>query len=105
VPTLALLIGVTVVGLAVAAPRPIAGLSALAVLFVRPIEHVVPIPQVGYIDEALILLCVVAFPLHRVVLRQSLRTFPEQWWFAAFLVCGILSALVVHVPFSIFLLA
>jgi hypothetical protein len=105
VPTLALLIGVTVVALAVAAPRPIAGLTALAVLFVRPIEHVVPIPQVGYIDEALILLCVVAFPLRRVVLRQPLRTFPGQWWFAAFLVCGILSALVLHVPFSIFLLA
>jgi hypothetical protein len=104
IPTLAVLVAVAMVALAIAAPRPTAALTALVVLFVRPIEHLAPIPQVGYIDEATVLLCLVAFPLRRIVLRQPLRTFPGQWWFCAFLVCGLLSGLVLHVPFSIFLL-
>ena len=43
------------------ARRP--ALTALAVLFVRPIEHLVPIPQVGYLDEGLVMLCAVTLPL------------------------------------------
>jgi hypothetical protein len=102
-PTLALLVGVAMVTLAVVAPRATAGITALVVLFVRPLEHLVPIPQVGYLDEALVLLCLVAMPLRRVVAREPLRTFPGQWAFAGFLVCGVLSGLVLHVPLAIFL--
>ena len=42
-------------------------------------------------------------PLRRVIARQPLRDFPGQWWFAGFVVCGLLSALVVHVPPATFL--
>ena len=98
IPTLILLVAVAAIVLAIAAPRATAGITALVVLFVRPIEHLVPVPQVGYLDEALVVLCLITMPLRRVVARQSLRTFPGQWWFAGFIVCGLLSALLLHVP-------
>jgi hypothetical protein len=101
-PTLILLVAVAAIVLAIAAPRTTAGITALAVLFVRPIEHIVPVTQVGYLDEALVVLCLVTMPLRRAVARKSLRTFPGQWWFAGFIVCGLLSALLLHVPVAIF---
>ena len=101
----ALLAGGAVLVLAFTAPRATAGLTALAVLFVRPLEHLVPINGVGYLDEAMVALCVVTMPLRRLIARQPLRTFPGQWWFAGFIVCGVLSALVLHVPFAIFLVS
>ena len=102
--TLIALVGGAVLVLAIAAPRITAGLTALVVLFVRPLEHLVPIPQVGYMDEGLILLCLITMPLRRLIARQPLRDFPGQWWFAGFLVCGLLSALVVQVPTGTFFL-
>jgi hypothetical protein len=103
-PTLALLLGVSAILLAVVAPRTTAALAALAVLFVRPIEHLTGVSQVGYLDEGMVVLCVAVLPLRRVALRRSLRTFPGQWWFLGFVVCGVLSALVLHVPWGIFLI-
>ena len=101
----ALVAGGAVLLLAFTAPRTTAGLTAIAVLFVRPLEHLVPFDQVGYLDEAMVALCVVTMPLRRVLARQPLRNFPGQWWFAGFVVCGVLSALVLHVPWSIFLVS
>jgi hypothetical protein len=103
-PTLGALLAVATLLLVIVAPRAIVTITALAVLFVRPIEHLVPIPAVGYVDEALVALCVIALPLRRVASRRRLRTLPGQWPFLGFLVCGLLSALVLHVPASIFLL-
>ena len=102
---IALLAGGAVLVLAFTAPRATAGLTALAVLFVRPLEHLVPIAAVGYLDEGLVALCVVTLPLRRLIARTPLRTYPGQWWFVGFVVCGVLSALVLHVPFSIFLVS
>ena len=102
--TLMALVGGAVLVLAIAAPRITAGLTALVVLFVRPLEHLVPIPQVGYMDEGLIVLCLITMPLRRLIARQPLRDFPGQWWFAGFIVCGVLSALVVQVPTGTFFL-
>ena len=93
-----------VVVLALVAPRTTAGLTVLAVLFVRPLEHLVNLDVVGYLDESLIALCAVTLPLRRLLTRTPLRTLPGQWWFAAFAVCGVLGALALHVPFGIFLL-
>ena len=89
--------------LGVAAPRATAALTALAVLFVRPLEHLVQVNAVGYLDETLVVLCLVTMPLRRVIDRKPLRSLPGQWWFALFLVCGLLSALLLHVPAVIFL--
>jgi hypothetical protein len=99
------LVVVAVVALALVAPRATAGLTVLVVLFVRPLEHLSGISQVGWLDESMIALCLVTMPLRRLILRTPLRTLPGQWWFAAYAVCGVLSALVLHVPFSIFLLS
>src|SRR5690348_14089238 len=99
----ALLAGGTVLVLAFTAPRTTAGLTALAVLFVRPLEHLVPFAYIGYLDEAMVALCVMTMPLRRAIARVPLRTFPGQWWFFGFVVLGLLSALVRHVPFEIFL--
>jgi hypothetical protein len=102
VPTLVALVCGAALLLAFAAPRATAALTAVAVLFVRPLEHLVPIPQVGYLDEGLVILCAVTLPLRRVLARRPLRTFPGQWWFAAFVVLGVLSGLALHVPVAIF---
>ncbi|HEX8519669.1 MAG TPA: hypothetical protein VF667_08755, partial [Pseudonocardia sp.] len=99
-----LLGGGIMVVLALVAPRTTAGLTVLAVLFVRVLEHLTGVEQVGYLDEAMIALCVVTLPLRRLLTRTPLRTLPGQWWFAGFGVCGVLGALVLHVPFDIFLL-
>jgi hypothetical protein len=103
-PTLVVLVMVAALVLAFAAPRATAGITALGVLFVRPLEHLTAVAQVGYLDESLVILSVATLPLRRVVVtRKPLRTFPGQWWFAGFVVCGLLSALVLHVPWNIFL--
>jgi hypothetical protein len=48
-------------------------------------------------------LCLVTMPLRPVIDRKPLRSLPGQWWFALFLVRGLLSALLLHVPAVIFL--
>ena len=62
--------------LAFVAPRMMAGLTALGVLFVRPLERVVGLSQGGYLDEGLVVVCLLALPFRRVVMRKTLRTFP-----------------------------
>ena len=102
-PALVVLGSAVALAFAFTSPHATAALAALAVLFVRPIEHLVQIAQVGYLDEGLVVLCAVTMPLRRIVGRRPLRNLPGQWWFAGFLVCGVLSALVLHVPAAIFL--
>ena len=102
---LALLVAGALIVLALAAPRATAGLTVLAVLFVRPLQHLVPVSQVSYLDEAMVALCVVTMPMRRLVARVPLRTYPGQWWFLGFVVCGALSALVRHVPLAIFMVS
>jgi hypothetical protein len=89
--------GVALLILAVAAPRTMVGLTVLVVLFVRPLEHLVPISELGYLDEALVVVCTAVLPLRRVASRHRLRAFPGQWWFAGFAAFGLLSGLVVGV--------
>src|SRR6476469_848443 len=101
-PALVVLGSAVALAFAFTSPHATAALAALAVLFVRPIEHLVQIAQVGYLDEGLVVLCAVTMPLRRIVGRRPLRNLPGQWWFAGFLVCGVLSALVLHVPVAIF---
>jgi hypothetical protein len=99
--TAAVLAAVAAIVLAIAVPRATAGLTALVVMFIRPIEHVVQISAVGYLDEGLVVLCLVTMPLRRVIAREPLRSLPGQWWFALFLICGLLSGLFLQVPLSI----
>ena len=105
VPTLVGLGAVAVLVMAFARPRTTVAVTVVIVMFVRPLERVTGLDAVGYLDESFVLLCLVALPLRRVVVtRRRLRTFPGQWWFAGFVVAGLLSALVVLVPPNIFLL-
>jgi hypothetical protein len=103
-PALIVLSGAGVVLLAIAAPQAMVGLTAVAVLFVRPVEHLVLVAEVGYLDEALIAVCAVTLPLRRLAARHALRTFPGQWWFAAFAAAGLLSGLFLDVPPSVYLM-
>jgi hypothetical protein len=103
VPTVLGVAAVAVLASALFAPRLTAGLAVLAILFVRPLEQLVPVPAVSYLDETFVVLCVVTMPLRRLLDQKPLRTFPGQWWFVAFLVIGLLSSLVVQVPAAIFL--
>ena len=83
--------------LALAAPRTMVALTVLGILFVRPLEHLVGIEQLGYLDEGLVVVCALVLPLRRLINRRPLRTFPGQWWFAAFVVIGLLSGLFLHI--------
>jgi hypothetical protein len=100
----AVVCGGGLVYLAVVAPRATVGLTVLAVLFVRPIEHLFVIEQLGYLDEALVLLCALVFPLRRVAGRLPLRRFPGQWWFVGFAAIGVLSGLLLGVAPGTFLM-
>jgi hypothetical protein len=102
-PTLAAVAAVLTVVLAFTAPRLTAGLAVLVILFVRLLVHVVPVSGASAVDDAVVALCVVTMPLHRLAIRKPLRTFPGQWWFAGFLVIGVLSGLLVQAPPVIFL--
>jgi hypothetical protein len=99
----ATLVGAVLLLVAVTAPRTTVGLAVLAALFVRPLMHLVPVPELSYLDEAMVLLCALVLPLRRLAARQSLRVFPGQWWFAGFVVAGLVSALVLGVAPATFL--
>jgi hypothetical protein len=95
--------GVILLLMAVGAPRTTVGLTVLAALFVRPLTHLVPVPELSYLDEAMVLLCAFMLPLRRLAARQSLRVFPGQWWFAGFVAAGLVSGLVLRVDPATFL--
>ena len=103
-PTLGAAAGIAVLFVAVAAPRTMVGLTVIGVLFVRPVVHLVPVDAVRNLDEALVALCAVTLPLHRLIDRKPLRAFPGQWWFAVFAAAGLLSGVVVGVEPSTLLL-
>ena len=104
VPTLLGVAAVSALVSALFTPRLTAGLAVLAILFVRPLQQLVPaVSAVSYLDEAFVVLCVVTMPLRRLIDRKPLRTFPGQWWFVAFLTIGLLSSLVTQVAPVIFL--
>jgi hypothetical protein len=94
---LAVVGGAAMVLLTAVAPGAVVGFTVLAVLFVRPLEHLVPVAALGYLDETLVLLCAVVLPLRRVVGGRRLRAFPGQWWFAGFAAAGLLSGVVLGV--------
>jgi hypothetical protein len=103
VPTLIGAGGVLVLVMAVAAPRLTVGLTVLVILFKRPVTHLVTAEAVSYIDTGFVALCLVTMPLRRLAMRKPLRTFPGQWWFAAFFLAGILSGMALRVPTMIYL--
>jgi hypothetical protein len=80
------------------------GLTVIAVLFVRPVVHLVPVDALRNLDEALVALCVVTLPLRRLIDRKPLRAFPGQWWFAVFAAAGLLSGVIIGVESSTLLL-
>jgi hypothetical protein len=103
VPTLIGTGGVLVLVMALAAPRLTVGLTILVILFKRPVTHLVTASALTYIDTGFVALCLLTLPLRRLALRKPLRTFPGQWWFAAFFLAGILSGMALRVPTTIYL--
>jgi hypothetical protein len=101
--TLYVVAALLVLAMALGAPRLTAGVAVLAVLFVRPLEHVTQVDSMSYLDEAAIVLCALTMPVRRLALGRPLRTFPGQWWFVAFILLGLLSGLALRVPSGIFL--
>ena len=103
-PTLGAAAGIVVLSVAVAAPRTMVGLTVIAVLFVRPVVHLVPVDALRNLDEGLVALCVVTLPVRRLLDRKPFRAFPGQWWFAVFAAAGLLSGVIVGVESSTLLL-
>jgi hypothetical protein len=101
--TLYVVAALLVLAMALGAPRLTACVAVLAVLFVRPLEHVTQVDAVSYLDEVAITLCALTMPIRRMALGKPPRTFPGQWWFVAFILFGLLSGLALRVPPGIFL--
>ena len=96
--------GALLLAAAVFLPRTTVGLAVLAIVFVRTLEHLVPIEQLGYLDEAMVVLCAVVLPLRRLGQGHRLRSLPGQGWFVAFAVLGFASGVVAGVTPTILLL-
>jgi hypothetical protein len=94
---LAMVGGAGMVLLTAIAPGATVGFTVLAVLFVRPLEHLILVPQLSYLDEALVLLCAVVLPLRRLIRGRRPRAFPGQWWFLGFAAAGVLSGVALGV--------
>ena len=101
---LPVLAAAALVGFAVFFPRTFVGLAVLSVVFVRSLQHVVPIDTLNYLDEAMVALCATILPTRRLVLGQRLRSLPGQGWFAMFAVFGFASGMIAGVPPGILLL-
>jgi hypothetical protein len=85
-------------------PRTTVGLAVLAIVFVRTLQHLVPIEQLQYLDEVMVVLCAVVLPLRRLGQGQRLRRLPGQGWFVTFAVFGFASGVVAGVTPTILLL-
>lgn len=85
------------------APRTFVLISALAMLFVRTLQHRVPISGVEYLDEFCVLVAVVVLPATAVVQKRELVRVPGARWFVLFFALGIASAVVHDVPFDVLL--
>ncbi|MGK7221903.1 hypothetical protein ACSNO4_03810 [Kocuria flava] len=73
--------------------------SFLGLLAGRTLIAISSIDIVKYIDEGIVLIALIAFPLKRVASGSKLRRFPGFVWFIAFCAMGLLSALIHTVPY------
>lgn len=78
----------------VALPRTTVGVTLLAILFVRTLEHLTGIPALGYLDEVLVVVCVLVLPVRRLALGLRLRPLPGLAFFGVFAVFGLVSGVV-----------
>jgi hypothetical protein len=103
--TLLVLGGTVLLVCAVLLPHVTVGLAVLAILGVRTLIHLVPVTELGYLDEGMVLLCAVALPLRRLGSGRGLRSLPGQGFFAVFAGLGLLGGAIVGVPSATLLVA
>lgn len=97
---IALMFG-TAVLVATFAPHCFVLLSALALLFVRTLQHRVGIPGMEYLDEICVLVCAVVFPVVALLRGRRLVRFPGAPWFMIFVAIGVVSAVIQDVPTNV----
>lgn len=95
VPLAAVVLAVLAV-LVVRAPSLLVAATLGVVIVSTPLQSAVG-GAASSLDDAAVLLCAVALPLRRLVLTGRLVHLPGAWWFAGFLVIGLLSGLDQHV--------
>ena len=92
--TVAAFLGLGVLALLVLRPKAFLGLGIVAVLFHLGTRNATGIAVLDYSDEALVVMCLVAFTSMRIIAGKSLRWVPGTGWMGLFLVAGLASALV-----------
>jgi hypothetical protein len=97
--------GALLLACSVLLPRTTVGLAVLTMLSVRTITHLTGVEAVGYLDEAVVALCVVVLPLRRLAMGRTPRGLPGQSWFALFAVLGLIGGIVAGMPLSQLLIA
>ena len=86
--------------LAVTRPRALVLACLVAIVLSTPLAAALGGPA-GHLDEAAVAVCAVALPVRRLVTLGRLVWFPGTAWFAGYVVLGLLSSAVAHVPASV----
>lgn len=79
-------------------PKVTAGILVMLTMLSQTIQTVSGINALGYGDELGVILAVVLFTGRRLYLRGSIRFYPAVWFFAAFVLLGVISSVVNSVP-------
>lgn len=99
IPVLVLMAGFSVLVLALARPFLFFGVAVTAIVASATAERMVP--GLGFLDEAVILVSVLAFTVRRLIIHRGI-VFPAwMWWFVGFVALGVVSAVINGVPTTV----
>lgn len=101
VQTLVAMAAVAAIALFLTKPKLAVGASIVVVLFGSALPTATGISLLGYLDEAVVLLSLLALTMLRIMTRRNIRRLPGQWWIALYLLIGALSGLYREVPFML----
>lgn len=80
-------------------PKLAAGISVVAVLLGSGLSVATGRDQLGYLDEAVVLMSLAAFTSTRILQRQRIRALPGQTWILLYLILGAIGGIIREVPF------
>lgn len=95
-----------VLGLAIGLwPKGAVALLVAVTVVAQTLQTMTGSSLIGYVDELAVLAAIVVFPVRRLLIHKSLRGIHAYWFFAAYAIVGMISAVVNSVPPSIWLVS
>lgn len=85
-------------------PKLAVALLVTATVIAQTLQTMTGSSLVGYVDELAVLAAIVVFPVRRLLIHKSLRCIHAYWFFAAYAILGMVSAVMNSVPPNIWLL-